>query len=135
MKLSAKQVAASCAGAVLSAVIASLFGEKGTVIGVALGSVVATTTTALVAESIERTHTAVRRSVNSPHQVRRLWPFGAAPTRDSEGTGAGSPAARGDGTQGAPSLEPFSEGVARTNAPLQSVPPPGATGERRPAER
>ncbi|HEY3941103.1 MAG TPA: hypothetical protein VGL60_01350 [Acidimicrobiales bacterium] len=63
MKLSVRQITASAIGAVLSALIASLFGVKGTVIGVAIGSAVATAGTAVVAQSIERTHRVVRQVV------------------------------------------------------------------------
>ena len=62
-RLNPIQIAASASGAVLSALIASVFGVSGTVIGVAVGSVVATTVTALVWESIERTHSKVRDAV------------------------------------------------------------------------
>ena len=59
-RLNPVQIAASASGAVLSALIASVFGVSGTVIGVAVGSIVATTVTAIVWESIERTHSKVR---------------------------------------------------------------------------
>jgi hypothetical protein len=75
MKLSPKQVAASAAGAVAAALIASFFGEKGTIVGIALGSVVATTSTALVMQSLERTHDAMRQVVRMPEGeglLRRL---------------------------------------------------------------
>lgn len=62
-RLNPIQVAASAAGAVLSAVIASFFGVEGTIIGTAIGSIVATTVSALVWESIERGHDAVRQVV------------------------------------------------------------------------
>jgi len=83
MKLSPKQIAASAAGAVASALIASLFGEKGTIIGVALGSAVASTSTALVVQSIERTHDAVKQVVKVPKRpalLRRLGATGAVGT-------------------------------------------------------
>ncbi len=64
MKLSPIQVLASAVGAVLAAVIASYFGVKGTVVGAALGSAVATIGTALVAHSMERTNEAVRPVVD-----------------------------------------------------------------------
>jgi hypothetical protein len=54
---------ASAAGAVLAAVIASFFGVKGTIVGVAIGSVAATMGTALVAQSIDRTHEVVKQVV------------------------------------------------------------------------
>ena len=63
MKFSYRQILASAAGAVLSAVIASIFGVKGTIVGVAIGSIAATTGTALVFQSIERTNKAVKQAV------------------------------------------------------------------------
>lgn len=66
-RLNPIQVAASAAGAVLSAVIASFFGVEGTIIGTAIGSIVATTVSALVWESIERGHDAVRQVVVKEH--------------------------------------------------------------------
>jgi len=54
---------ASAAGAVVAASIASLFGVKGTIVGVAIGSAAATMGTAFVAQSIDRTHHAVRQVV------------------------------------------------------------------------
>ncbi len=47
----------------MSAVIASIFGVKGTIVGVAIGSIAATTGTALVFQSIERTNKAVKQVV------------------------------------------------------------------------
>ena len=63
MKFSFRQILASAAGAVIAAVIASTFGVKGTIIGVAIGSAAATMATALVAQSIERGHEAVKQVV------------------------------------------------------------------------
>ncbi len=63
MKFSIRQILASVAGAVLAAIIASVFGVKGTIVGVAIGSAAATIGTALVAQSIERGHEAVRQAV------------------------------------------------------------------------
>ncbi len=63
MKLSLKQILASAAGATLAALLASAFGVKGTVIGVAIGSALATVTTTLVAQSIEHGHKVVRQVV------------------------------------------------------------------------
>ena len=63
MKFSIRQILASVVGAVLAAVIASAFGVKGTIVGVAIGSAAATIGTALVAQSIERGHEAVRQVV------------------------------------------------------------------------
>ena len=47
----------------IAAVIASSFGVKGTIVGVAIGSAAATMATALVAQSIERGHEAVKQVV------------------------------------------------------------------------
>ncbi len=63
MKLSIRQILASTAGAVVAATIASFFGVSGTIVGVAIGSAAATIGTALVAQSIDRTHHAVRQAV------------------------------------------------------------------------
>jgi hypothetical protein len=72
-RLNPIQVAASACGAVLSALLASLFGVTGTVIGVAVGSVVATTATAVIWESVERTHAKVRDVVvRNTHQLPLL---------------------------------------------------------------
>ncbi|MGH9089467.1 MAG: hypothetical protein ACRDYZ_15395 [Acidimicrobiales bacterium] len=75
------QVVASASGAIASAVIASFFGVKGTIIGVAIGSVVATTGSALVGHWIERTHRAVRQVAGEQNPlVRRLGSTGTAGT-------------------------------------------------------
>jgi hypothetical protein len=66
---------ASAAGATLAAAIASFFGVKGTIIGVAIGSLAATSGTALVAQSIDKGRHAVQvvvRSPDSPSLLRRL---------------------------------------------------------------
>jgi hypothetical protein len=77
MKFSYRQILASAAGAVLSAVIASFFGVEGTIIGVAIGSVAATTGSALVFQSIERTNQAVKHVVvRVPEHTRLLRGLG-----------------------------------------------------------
>jgi hypothetical protein len=63
VKFSVRQILASAVGAVLAALIASTFGVTGTIIGVAIGSAVATLGTALVSQSIERGHEAVKQVV------------------------------------------------------------------------
>ena len=82
VKFSFRQILASAAGAVIAAVIASIFGVKGTIIGVAIGSAVATLGTALVAQSIERGQQAVKqvvvRAPESSTLLRRLGATGAA---------------------------------------------------------
>ena len=76
MKFSIRQILASTAGAVCAAVIASVFGVKGTIVGVAIGSAAATMATAFVAQSIERGHEAVKqvavRAPESSSLLRRL---------------------------------------------------------------
>jgi hypothetical protein len=78
IRLSPKQVAASATGAVVAALIASFFGEKGTIVGIALGSVVATTATALVMQSLERTHQAVQQAVQSSDRTSVLRRLGSS---------------------------------------------------------
>ncbi len=92
-RLNPIQVAASAAGAVLSAVIASFFGVEGTIIGTAIGSIVATSASALVWESIERGHEAVRQVVVKDHT-----PFLRSGTTGSAGevTSAGAEASAVD---------------------------------------
>lgn len=78
IRLSPKQVAASATGAVLAALIASFFGEKGTIVGIAIGSVVATTATALVMQSLERTQMAMRQAVQSSDRTAILRRLGSS---------------------------------------------------------
>jgi len=80
VKFSYRQILASAAGAVLSAVIASVFGVKGTIVGVALGSIAATTGTALAFQSIERTNKAVKQS-SCGRRRPRCYAALVAPTR------------------------------------------------------
>ncbi len=61
MKLPYRQIIGSAIGAVLAALIASSFGVKGTIIGVAIGSAAATIGSALVMQSIERGQHAVKQ--------------------------------------------------------------------------
>ena len=72
----------------LSAVIASIFGVKGTIVGVAIGSIAATVGTALVFQSIERTNKAVKQVVvrvpDSRELLRRLGGTKAAGVTRSE---------------------------------------------------
>ncbi len=85
MKFSIRQILASTAGAVAAALIASIFGVKGTVVGVAIGSAAATMATAFVAQSIDRGHEAVKqvaiRAPQSSSLLRRLG--GTGPSGDS----------------------------------------------------
>jgi hypothetical protein len=77
------QVAASALAAVSAAVIASLFGVAGTMIGAAVASVVSTVGVALYSESLHRTHAGIRRA---GRQLARLPMLGASEDR-SVGTG------------------------------------------------
>jgi hypothetical protein len=77
MKLSLRQILASSVGAVLAAIIASTFGEQGTIIGVAIGSVIATTSTVFIAQSVERAHRVVRQRVGEVKKPELLRRFGA----------------------------------------------------------
>ena len=77
MKFSFRQILASTAGAVIAAVVASTFGVKGTIVGVAIGSAAATMGTALVAQSIERGHEAVKQAaVRAPETSTLLRKLG-----------------------------------------------------------
>jgi hypothetical protein len=81
VKFSVRQILASAAGAVIAAVIASIFGVKGTIVGVAIGSMAATFGTALVAQSIERGQHAVKQVVKVPDSstlLRKLGGTGAS---------------------------------------------------------
>ncbi len=94
MKFSLRQILASAAGAVLAAVIASAFGVKGTIVGVAIGSAAATTGTALVAQSIDRGHKAVKQvAVRVPETsvLRKLGATGASGGSDASVDAASAP--------------------------------------------
>ena len=84
MKFSVRQILASAAGAVIAAVIASSFGVKGTIIGVAIGSIAATTGSALVSQSLERGHRAVKQAVTRvPESSTLLRRLGGTQTSDT----------------------------------------------------
>ncbi|MFZ0250331.1 MAG: hypothetical protein WAL61_10330, partial [Acidimicrobiales bacterium] len=93
MKFSFRQILASTAGAVIAAVIASTFGVKGTIVGVAIGSAAATIGTAFVAQSIERGHEAVKQVVvkapDTALLLRRLGGTGAS--GDTRGSTSSAP--------------------------------------------
>jgi hypothetical protein len=92
VKFSIRQILASASGAVIAAVIASAFGVKGTIIGVAIGSAAATTGTALVAQSIERGHKAMKqvaeRVPDSSTLLRRLGTTGTSNAPDPSASSA-----------------------------------------------
>jgi hypothetical protein len=86
VKFSFRQILASTGGAVIAAIVASTFGVKGTIIGVAIGSAAATMGTALVAQSIDRGHDAVK-------QVAVRVPESSTLLRRLGGTGVSGPSA------------------------------------------
>ena len=95
MKFSFRQILASTAGAVIAAVVASTFGVKGTIVGVAIGSAAATMGTAFVAQSIERGHEAVKQvAVRAPETSTLLRKLG--------GTGVSEPLASSVDASSAP---------------------------------
>ncbi|MGP0030721.1 MAG: hypothetical protein ACLPVF_09480 [Acidimicrobiales bacterium] len=115
MKISVRQVLASAAGAVVAAAIASFFGVKGTIVGVAIGSMAATVGTAVVAQSIDRTHHAVRQVVvkaPSTSVIRRLG--GTAPAGEVGGSG---PEAQAPVTEDVASTEAKGAATMRTAVP------------------
>jgi hypothetical protein len=77
VKLSAKQVVASVAGAVLAALALSFLGAGGTIVGVALGSAAATIGSAVAFHSIDRGQHHVRRLLSQSRQTPP--PSGPAP--------------------------------------------------------
>jgi hypothetical protein len=95
VKFSFRQILASTAGAVIAAVVASTFGVKGTIVGVAIGSAAATMGTALVAQSIERGHDAVK-------QVAVRVPDSSTLLRKLGGTGVSGPSASSVDASSAP---------------------------------
>jgi hypothetical protein len=111
VKFSFRQILASAAGAVIAAVIASSFGVKGTIIGVAIGSAAATTATALVTQSIERGHEAVRqvvvRAPETSTLLRKLGGTGASGGAASSVDASSAPteAVRQVGPEGGPEAE------------------------------
>jgi hypothetical protein len=129
MKLNPIQVAASATGAVAAAVIASYFGVKGTIIGTAMGSVVATTSAALVGHWIERTHKAVRQVVvknadqvpflRHGSQTRPAGEVAASHAETSVGSSLEHPGVAGtaDGAAGTGAPGGAADGAAGTGAP------------------
>jgi hypothetical protein len=95
VKFSFRQILASTAGAVIAAIVASTFGVKGTIVGVAIGSAAATMGTALVAQSIERGHDAVK-------QVAVRVPESSTLFRKLGGTGVSGPSASSVDASSAP---------------------------------
>lgn len=109
--LSTAQVSGSALAAMSGAFFASWLGTTGTLIGAALGSVIATVGSAIYAHSLRRTSAAVRRTAD---QVRSgALRTGAIPTPD--------PDAAADGP------------VPDPNAPGRGEPRPGGVDEAEPA--
>jgi len=141
MRLSPRQIVASTVGAVLAAVIASFFGVKGTIIGVAVGSIIATTGTAVAANTIDRTNKRVRQVVvgdeNQPGLISRLGstsPLGSVVAHDTsepKGEGVVVPPANAD----APRQLSFSARPRRPAASRLRPPPTRATRRQRPEPR
>ena len=123
MKFSIRQILASTAGAVIAAVIASIFGVKGTIVGVAIGSAAATMATAFVAQSIERGHQAVKqvvvRAPESSSLLRKLGGTGAS--------GGASPDASSAPTEVVGRPDPAGRGAAETVEMVSPAPPAGET--------
>lgn len=127
MKVSVRQVLASAAGAVIAALIASSFGVKGTIIGVAIGSIAATTGSALVFQSLERGHEAVKQAVvKAPEASTLLRRLGG--TRVNE-TAAPSSADTSAATEATARPFPHPGGGAETGH-MESVAAPAGETER-----
>ncbi len=123
MKFSVRQILASAAGAVIAAVIASVFGVKGTIIGVAIGSAVATLGTALVAQSIERGQEAVKQVVvRAPESSTLLRRLGA--------TGTGGEAASSVDASSAPTEAGPTAGAGAETVEMESTAAPVGATER-----
>ena len=143
MKFSIRQILASAVGAVIAAVIASTFGVKGTIIGVAIGSAAATFGTALVAQSIERGQEAVKqvvvRAPDSSTLLRKLGSTVATGEAESSEDAASPSTASGErdrstwrspprgGDRQPASPAPATERIEATTLPMQ---PAGPTRRR-----
>ncbi len=156
MKFSFRQILASVGGAVIAAIIASTFGVKGTIIGVAIGSAAATIGTALVAQSIERGQQAVKqvvvRAPDSSSLLRKLGATGlsggaassvdasSAPTEAMATGGAAETVEMESNTASdetgrlefsAVADAPATERLQATTTPMQPAVPGAGTGARR----
>jgi hypothetical protein len=126
VKFSFRQILASTAGAVIAAVVASTFGVKGTIIGVAIGSAAATMGTAFVAQSIDRGHEAVK-------QVAVRVPESSTLLRKLGGTGVSAPAASTVDASSAPT-EVVGQAQPGASNPGQSASGKSASGHESEAE-
>ncbi len=118
MRFSVRQILASTAGAVIAALIASIFGVKGTVIGVAIGSAAATIGTAFVSQSIERGHEAVKQVVRAPDAsplLRRLGSTAVIGGKASDSDVSSAP------TEAVESAHDPTLGTASTTAPVEET--------------
>jgi len=156
VKFSFRQILASVGGAVIAAIIASTFGVKGTIIGVAIGSAAATIGTALVAQSIERGQQAVKqvvvRAPDSSSLLRKLGATGlsggaassvdasSAPTEAMATGGAAEKVEMESNTASdetgrleisAVADAPATEQLQATTTPMQPAVPGARTGARR----
>src|SRR3954466_16143067 len=139
VQLSAVQVAASALASVSAAVVASLFGVAGTVIGAGLVAVVSTTGSAIYSASMKRTSSQLRRAREQLLTVR------SGDGRTRSGSRAGSTAvlqqARGGGRDGNRTID-LTDGAgarrqarepATTPGPMTAAaPPPRPRGGRPP---
>jgi hypothetical protein len=121
-----RQIMASTAGAVVAAIIASTFGVKGTIVGVAIGSAAATMATAFVAQSIERGHEAVKQVVvkapDTGMLLRRLGGTGAS--GDTLASASSAP------TEVVRSSPPEEAGAAPETVQMASTAAPAGATER-----
>jgi hypothetical protein len=122
LKFSYRQILASAGGAVLSAVIASIFGVKGTIVGVAIGSVAATTGSALLFQSIERTNQAVKQVVvRAPESSKLLRRLGGTATA---GVAESAPAGSSTLTEEPVTSAASSDAAVSETSVSAAVPPP-----------
>jgi hypothetical protein len=128
VKFSYRQILASAVGAVLSAIVASIFGVKGTIVGVAIGSIAATTGTALVFQSIERTNKAVKQVVVRVPETSLLRRLGGTNAAGSTESTSGESSAPTEETTTSAALAPAGTGAATASEPAVAR-PMGSTSE------
>jgi hypothetical protein len=132
VKFSVRQMLASSAGAVVAAAIASFFGVKGTIVGVAIGSAAATVGTALVAQSIDRTHHAVRQVVVRAPESSLLHRLGGTDAARAESvTAVDTPVAVGVTSNEVPADETAVTEPAPPGPPTATLPGGAAAQTRR----
>ena len=142
MKFSIRQILASVGGAVIAAVIASAFGVKGTIVGVAIGSAAATIGTALVAQSIDRGHQAVKQVVvrapdsSTSSLLRKLGATGSSSGAETVETATASASATPSHETGRLEISAVAgalgtERLQATTTPMQPALPAARAGARR----